>query len=216
MSRRQPQSVSDGQVLQLTAGPISHGQVLLWTFCLLASCAAPVHGHSYLIRETVSVDDTSWCIFRALGWLGVKELFRYQRSELPAITGMCRNPCYLLLALLQQTLKLASGTAHPVVAYTSHVRQPKLSLRFEHQSVTERNAEQTYCSPRVDEAGLLAALRGFPVVGQNQVLGLGAVSCTCQWCAACSYTPLGLFQPTCCLRFSLHDWLVPKYPTPHR
>ncbi|KXZ47856.1 hypothetical protein GPECTOR_32g468 [Gonium pectorale] len=29
-------------------------EVLLWTFCLLASCAAPVHGHSYLIRETVS------------------------------------------------------------------------------------------------------------------------------------------------------------------
>ncbi|PNW80314.1 hypothetical protein CHLRE_07g312500v5 [Chlamydomonas reinhardtii] len=27
-------------------------EVLLWTFCLLASCAAPVHGHSYLIRET--------------------------------------------------------------------------------------------------------------------------------------------------------------------
>ncbi|EFJ44623.1 mitochondrial substrate carrier [Volvox carteri f. nagariensis] len=27
-------------------------EVLLWTFCLIASCAAPVHGHSYLIRET--------------------------------------------------------------------------------------------------------------------------------------------------------------------
>ncbi|GFR47321.1 hypothetical protein Agub_g9009, partial [Astrephomene gubernaculifera] len=88
-------------------------EVVLWTFCLLASCAAPVHGHNYLIRET-------------------------------------------------QTLKLATRTVHPAVVGSTPLRQPKLLWRFERKSVSVRNAEQTKCYPRVDQAGLLAALRGFP------------------------------------------------------
>ncbi|PNH08571.1 Solute carrier family 25 member 38 [Tetrabaena socialis] len=91
-------------------------EVLLWTFCLLASAAAPVHGHSYLIRET-------------------------------------------------QSLKFASGTVHPAVVYSTPLQRAHLQrhLRYEHQSVSVRHEESTQCyHPCAHQAGLLAALRGFP------------------------------------------------------